>query len=223
MHQRKSKKILTYFLLLMLIGSINNIGLNKIKFSNISNIEILGLEEQNSNLLLKSINNLKLGNIFFINKKEIQKIIESDSLVEKYDIFKIYPSSLYINIERTKFLARISYNSINYIIGSNGKLSRTEPYRKKLPFIFGKPKVEEFLRFKEIIDMSKFDYKDIKNLYYFANERWDLELTNKIMIKLPKKNFENSLELAFQFLNSDEFNQIKIIDLRVNNQIILND
>ena len=207
----------------MLVGSINNIGLNKIKFTNISNIEIMGLGEKNNNLLLKSINNLKLGNIFFINEKEIQKIIESDSKVEKYDIFKIYPSSLYINIKKTKFLAKISYNGINYIIGSNGKLSRVELYQKELPFIFGNPKVEEFLRFKEIIDMSKFHYKDIKNLYYFANERWDLELNNRIIIKLPKKNFDNSLELAFEILNSNEFDQIKIIDLRVNNQIILDD
>ena len=32
MHQRKSKKIIIYFFLLFALGSINNIGLNKLKF-----------------------------------------------------------------------------------------------------------------------------------------------------------------------------------------------
>jgi cell division protein FtsQ len=33
--------------------------------------------------------------------------LKSNSIIEKYSIFKRYPSSLDINIEKTKFLARI--------------------------------------------------------------------------------------------------------------------
>ena len=71
MHLRKSNKILIYFLLLFILGSINNIKLDKINFSNISNIEILGLGNDNNQTLLENINNLKLGNIFFIEKEKI--------------------------------------------------------------------------------------------------------------------------------------------------------
>ena len=35
MHQRKGKKILIYFFLLLLVGSINNIGLSNLKFKEI--------------------------------------------------------------------------------------------------------------------------------------------------------------------------------------------
>ena len=41
MQQRKSKKILIYFFLLLVVGSINNINLNGLKFQNINNINIM--------------------------------------------------------------------------------------------------------------------------------------------------------------------------------------
>ena len=223
MQQRKSKKILIYFFLFLIIGSINNLSINEIKFSNITDIKILGLGTENNNFLLEKINNLKLENIIFIKKNKLDNIISSNSLVEKYDIFKIYPSSLYINIQKTKFLAKINRDGVNYIIGSNGKLSYSEAYKENLPFIFGKPKIEEFLRFKEVIDISKIEYKEIKNLYYFETGRWDLELKDNLIIKLPENDIKNSLELVFEFLNNENFSNIKEIDARIKNQIILND
>tara|TARA_B100000900_G_scaffold406554_1_gene417755 strand:- start:1295 stop:1966 length:672 start_codon:yes stop_codon:yes gene_type:complete len=223
MHQQRNKKILIYLIILLTVGSINNISLNKINFSNISKIEILGLGYENKKSLLEKINNLKLKNIFFINEERIHKILYSNSLVEKYDIFKVYPSTLYINIKKTKFLARFNHNGVNYILGSNGKLSNYDYSDEKLPFIFGKPKIREFLKFKKIIDFSNFEYQKISNFYYFASGRWDIELDNNVLIKLPEKNVGQSLQLAYEFLNNDNLSEIKVIDARVKNQIILND
>jgi cell division protein FtsQ len=92
-----------------------------------------------------------------------------------------------------------------------------------LPFIFGKPDVSEFLEFKEIIDQSKFSYNEVKNLYYFSSKRWDLELKNNVIIKLSKNYPEESLKLAFEFLHNKDLKDIKFIDARIKNQIILND
>ena len=51
MHQRKSKKILIYFFLLFLVGSINNININNLKFQSVKNINVTGLEnEDNSSI-----------------------------------------------------------------------------------------------------------------------------------------------------------------------------
>jgi len=222
MHLRKSKKILIYLLLFFLVGSINNIELSKINLSNISKIKISGLGNENNKSLSENIKSLKLGNIFLIKKNKLINLIESNSLVENYDIFKVYPSSLYINIQKTKFLARINYNGINYIVGSNGKLSKNNLYDENLPFIFGKPRIDEFLRFKKIIDFSKFEYKEIKNLYFFPTGRWDIEFDNNVLIKLSENNVEQNLELVFEFLNNNNFGDIKIIDVRIENQIILN-
>ena len=223
MHQRKGKKILIYFFLLILVGSINNINFSSIKLKEIDNIKVLGLGDKDNSILLKEIKNLNLENIFLINKEKIVEKINSNSLIEKYEIFKRYPSSLDINIDKTKFLAKLNENDKILIIGSNGKLSKNDLFNNHLPFIFGKPDINEFLYFKEIIDQSNFSYDEVKNLYFYSSKRWDIELNNNIIIKLSKDHPKNSLKFAFEFLHNNDFKDIKIIDARIKNQIILND
>ena len=223
MHKRKSKNILIYFFLLFLFGSITNIGLYNSKFLNLSKIEISGLDENESKQLKNKIQNLKLKNIFFLNKNKIKNIIELNTLIENYQIFKIYPSNLYIKINKTKLLAKINQSGKIMLLGSNGKLSETISTNQQLPFIFGKPKVEEFLNFKIIIDQSKISYDEIENFYFFPSKRWDIELKNKIILKLPNEDIKNTLDYLFEFLDNKNLYNSRIIDARINNQIILND
>ena len=223
MHQRKSKKILIYFFLLFLVGSINNININNLKFQSIKNINVTGLENEDNSIISKKIKNLKLDNIYLINKKDINTLIESNNLVEKYFIFKKYPSSLNINIDKTSFLARISKNGKIYDLGSNGKLIENKYSNNQLPFVFGNPEIIEFFNIKKIIDESQIPFEEIESLYFFLSKRWDLELRNNIIIKLPNDNIKESLKLASEFLHNNEFKDIKIIDARIKNQIILND
>jgi len=223
MHQRKGKKILIYFFLLFIVGSINNISLNNLKLKKINYININGLGENDNAILLQEIKNLNLDNIFSINKNEIINQINLNSLVENYNIFKRYPSSIDVNIKKTKFLARINNNGKIFLVGSNGKLTENNFSSNQLPFIFGNPNIYKFLDFKKTIDRSKISYEEIKNLYFFSSQRWDLELKNNIIIKLSKNYTKESLNLALEFLYSDEFRDVTIIDARIKNQIILND
>jgi len=218
MQQRKSKKILIYFFLLLLVGSINNINLNGLKFQSINNINITGLDIKNKLFLFKEIENFNLNNIFLVNKIDLKEKIELNPLVENYFIFKKYPSSLDINIVKTKFLAKINKNGQIFYIGSNGKFIKDNSLNNKLPFIFGNPEVSEFFKIKEIIDKSKISYTEIKNLYFFPSKRWDLELIDNTIIKLPNDNVNLALNLSIKFLNEHKF-----IDARIKNQIILND
>jgi len=223
MHQRKGKKILIYFFLLFFVGSIQNIELNNLRFNEIKNINVSGLGNYDDLILLQEIENLNLINIFLIDKSEISKKINLNNLVEKYEIFKRYPSSLDIKIQKTKFLAKINDNGKIFLVGSNGKFSENNFHNNQLPFIFGNPKIQDFLDFKKNIEQSKFSYDEIKNLYFFPSRRWDLELKNNITIKLSKDYVKESLLLAFEFLHNNDFRDIKIIDVRIKNQIILND
>tara|TARA_B100001029_G_C15055171_1_gene453793 strand:- start:362 stop:1033 length:672 start_codon:yes stop_codon:yes gene_type:complete len=223
MHQRKSKKIFIYFFLLLAVGSINNLTISNYKLEKIEHIEILGLNNLNKEQIKKEIKNLKIENIFNLNKKDIVNILNSNPLVESFEIFKKYPSTLYIDIRETKLIAKINKDNQTFYIGTNGKLSKKKIMDEKLPFIFGKPDSNEFLQFKKKIDQSNFPYDEIKNLYFFPSKRWDIELKNKIIIKLPIENVSNSLDDIFRFLNNDNIKNIKTIDARVKNQIILND
>ena len=223
MHQRKGKKTLIYFFLLIIVGSINNIGFSKIKFNNINNINITGLSNIENETLNKEIKSLNLESIFFINANKIKVVIDSNNLVEKYIVYKKYPTSIDIKITKTNFLAKINYEDKNFLVGSNGKLSNFDYYNTELPFIFGRPEISDFLQFKKIIDESKFSYTEVENLYFFPSKRWDLELKNNIIIKLSDDNIKESISLATKFLHSDELKNAKMIDARIKNQIILND
>ena len=223
MQQRKSKKILIYFFLLILVGSINNINLSDLKLHNINDINIIGLDIKDKTILLKKIKNFHVNNIFLINKNDLINEIELNSLVEKYLIFKRYPSTLDIRIDKTRFLAKINKDGQIFYLGSNGKFTKNDFSNNQLPYIFGNPDIIEFFSIKEIIDKSKISYSEIKNLYFFPSKRWDLELKNNTIIKLPNDNTNLALNLAIEFLYDNEFINNKIIDARIENQIILDD
>ena len=218
MQQRKSKKILVYFFLLLLVGSINNINLNTLELQSINNINIVGLEVEDKSSLHQNIKNFNLNNIFSISKIDLINEIESNAIIEKYSIFKRYPSSLDFNIKKTKFLARTNKNGQIFYIGSNKKFIKNDFLNNQLPFIFGSPTVDEFFRIKKIIDESKISYAEVKNLYFFPSKRWDLELRDNTIIKLPHNNVNIALNLAMEFLEDNKF-----IDARIENQIILDD
>jgi len=149
MHQRKSKKLLIYFFLLIIISSTNNISLKNLEFQKVRNIEVSGLDEIENKLIIDQIKNLNLTNIFFINKAEINNLIDSNPLIEKYEIFKSYPSAIKIMIKKTNFIAKINHNNETFVIGSNGKLIPNNFQAFDLPYVFGKPEIKEFLNFKQ--------------------------------------------------------------------------
>ncbi len=222
MHQRKSKKILIYFFLLILVGSINNNSINNLKLEKVKNVNIFGLEKKDQKIILYNLNNLDLKNIFFINKKKIQNIIDSNSLVEEYNVIKRYPHSININIKKTSFIAKINQNGKFYLIGTNGKLSDNN-LGIQLPYIFGNPEIKEVLELKKIIDQSNIDYSQIKSLYYFKSKRWDLKFTNSIVIKLPEKIEKETLDKISIFLKNIKLENKEIVDARIKNQIIILD
>ena len=222
MHQRKGKLVLIYFLLLLILASINNINFSNIKFNKVEKINISGLNYLENEKILRNINNLNLENIFFLNSIKINNIINSNSLVEEFKVFKKYPSTINIDIEKTIFLAKINHDEKILILGSNGKFLKNDSSIKDLPYIFGNPEILDFLNFKKIIENSKISYEAIKNIYFFKSHRWDLELKNNILIKLPKNNVKETLDNVSEFMEDINVGDKIIIDARIENQIILN-
>mgnify|MGYP001259910189 CR=1 FL=1 len=222
MQKGRSKRILNYFFLLILLASINNTNINNfVGYDKIKSIKINGLSDYENLNLLNKIENLNLENIFFLNGNEINRVVKDNTLVENFKIFKNYPSTLYIELEKTKFLAKIKKNGQIFIVGSNGKLINNNFSKKDLPFIFGNPNIREFLEFKYIIDSSNILYDKIEKIYFFKSKRWDIELDNNTVIKLPEKNIKEALNQANKFLNNSLI-KTKSIDVRVKNQIIIN-
>ena len=73
-----------------------------------------------------------------------------------------------------------------------------------------------------MIDNSNFNFEEIKNLYYFKSKRWDIETKDGVIVKLPRDNLIRSIKLLSDIFKKKELSNIKNIDLRQYNQIILN-
>ena len=222
MLQQINKKIIFYISLVIILGTFNNKNLKNFDLPKINMVNIEGIEF-NDNEYLKIINLIKLDNLFSVQKSQIKEILNSNNLIEEYEVFKRYPSSIEIKIKKTNFLASTNVNGKNYIVGSNGKFINTKEYSQNLPFIFGNFETEKFLEFKKIVLQTDFKYSNIKNFYYFPSGRWDIEMISGVLIKLPITGIKESLNLSFDLLEDKEFSNIKILDIRQKDQIVIND
>ena len=192
-------------------------------FPKINKIEIVGLNLNERKKIESIINDANFKNIFYLDKQYLKKKISSINIIEQFEIFKNYPSTLKIFIEKTKILAQTKRNGFNYLIGSNGKLIKNKDFISEFPFIFGDLDISEFLKLKKKIDSSLFEFSEISNLYLYKSNRWDIETRKGNLIKLPKNNIKEILNLYVRMSNEKKINEKTIVDFRQKNQIILNE
>ena len=228
MLQLIDRKLKIFFYLILFLFLSTQITKDKdieINFiTNLNNIEVIGLSEKNNHNVYQSLKFLLTKNIFFINKNEFENILKKNNLVESFYIKKIYPNLIKIKIKQTKLLAITNKNGKKFFIGSNGKLipdSQVEVSYNELPFVYSKSNYINFIKLKEIIDESEFQFEQIESFYYFPSNRWDIKTKDGFLIKLPEKNIEESLKFALLIKINEEFKDIKIIDLRISNNIVL--
>lgn len=221
MHQRTNRKIIIYLFLFAILASVNNFKYINLQLFKIDLINISGLNDTENSNLYEKITDYKKKNIFFIDNLEISKNINSNNLVEKFWVFKEYPSTININLIKTNFLGITKINNIDYLIGSNGKLiKKRNDQLIDLPFIFGSIDANDFLILKEILDKSNFDASKIENFYYFKSNRWDIKTKKGLVIRLPSEINVNLLNTVNQILEDENFKNIKTLDFRQTNQII---
>jgi cell division protein FtsQ len=224
MHQLIDKKntIIIYLLLLVVLSTTSGKFIeNQNSYSSkINQINIEGLSKKDNSKIYNELDNLFYKNILFVRKEEIQKIISKYNIIEEYSIKKIYPSTININIKPTKIVARIS-NDNQLLVGENGKVIKNNENIEILPYIFGEFNSVDFLVLKKKIEKSKFTLSEFKTLYFFPSNRWDILTNDDILIRLPKDNFLESLNLAYKMISNEDFKNKNFIDLRVNNHLII--
>ena len=217
----KKNKIIIYLLFLIILSTTSGkfVENQTTYFSSVNQVNIEGLSSTDISKISYELNNLFYENILLVSKEEVQRAISKYNIIEEYSVKKIYPSTININIQQTKFVARLSNN--DQLVGSNGKLIDDEENREVLPYVFGQFNTQDFLHLKKNIDQSKFTFTKIKTLYFFPSKRWDILTNDNILIKLPQANLPESLNLAYKIISSNDFKNKNLIDLRMNNHLIV--
>ena len=224
----KKLKIFTLFFIFLLLTSLHNFNfLVKFenKFLNIININVYGADNNLNNIIKNELNILNGKNLLFLSKKKIQLEINDLKFIKSLEVKKIYPSSLMINYEQTKYLAKHQLNNQLYLINENGFLINEEivNFNKNIPYFFGNFERKDFLKLKNILIKSNFKFDNIESIYIFPSMRWDLKLKNNITLKLPYNNIEKSLILADQLIKKFSDKKNYVIDLRVSDIITVLD
>ena len=226
MHQYidKKKNILFLFLILFFLSSINSqLFIEKKKsFYNLQSIEVIGLDNAINLEIEKNLNFLKNTNIFFVDSEVLKDQISKHNYIENYNIIKLYPSKIILELQQTDFLARTIENNEIFLVGSNSKLIDIKKFNnyEDLPMVFGKFTAEKFVSFKKIINKSGLEYNNIKEIFFYPSGRIDIKNKDNVIIKFPIQNLEAALSVANKLLNNKNF-KYNIIDLRISNQLIL--
>ena len=164
MHLLISKKIIIYLLLFCFLVSINNTSFMNISFPKINQIEISGLNLNERKKIESIIYDSNFKSIFHLDEQYLKKEISSINIIEQFEIFKKYPSTLKIFIEKTKILAQTKKNGFDYLIGSNGKLIENKDFainlsnKRKSKF----SKIRTFLFFEFFLNFLKYVHLFLK-------------------------------------------------------------
>ncbi len=188
----------------------------------IQKIEIEDNEIVDTDKIKKKLNFLYRENLFFLNIKDIEKNLLSEAFIESFSIKKIYPNTLRLIIVEKKPIAILQNKKKRFYISDKGNLinfTDIDIY-KDLPTVFGNGR--NFYSFYQDLQNIKFPLEMIKSYYFFESGRWDLIIYDDKVIKLPIKNYLLSLKHFMLSKANSNFNNYKIFDYRIKDQLILN-
>lgn len=188
----------------------------------IQKIEIEGNSILNSDEIIQKINFLYKENLFFLNLRDIEKKLKNETFIESFSLKKIYPNILKIIIVEKKPIVVLQNKKKKFYISDKGDFIDFQDivrYRD-LPTVFGNGKL--FYSLYQDLQNIKFPLETIKSFYFFESGRWDLVMYDDKMIKLPNKDYLLSLKNYMESRNNSNFNNYKIFDYRIKDQLILN-
>tara|TARA_B100000579_G_scaffold376036_1_gene341224 strand:+ start:1613 stop:2272 length:660 start_codon:yes stop_codon:yes gene_type:complete len=191
-------------------------------YLSIKKIHIEGNSTLNSDEIVKKLNFLYRENLFFLNTGKIEKILKNENFIESFSIKKVYLNTLKIIIVEKEPVAILQNKKKKFYISNKGDFINfrdIERY-KDLPIVFGNGKFFYSL-YRDLKDI-KFPLETIKSFYFFESGRWDLVMHDDKLIKLPIKDYLISLKNYMKSKKNNEFNNYKIFDYRIKDQLILN-
>jgi len=222
----KKKNIFFWFLLFILLTTYqsNQDKLSTYSLFQIKEIKVEGVKNGDIFEIEEKLKIFKGKNILTINiKKLIEPVFLSD-FIKDIKINRIYPDKIKMTVEEYNPIGVFLENGNKNVLIENGKLIKN--YNTKfdsLPLVHGINANEYFPMFYKIIKNSNFDIKKIDHFTYFESDRWDIQLKDGKLIKLPSGNrkSEDSFKKFLSINEKENFKRFKVFDFRTKNQLII--
>tara|TARA_B100000029_G_scaffold281551_1_gene275586 strand:+ start:159 stop:842 length:684 start_codon:yes stop_codon:yes gene_type:complete len=224
---KKRKKILILLIIFFLTSTfypheLKNKFYYKFKFFNLETINIQSNQNIYNNIVRSKLKSYYGQNLLFLEKDLIINNLREIDFIENIKIAKKLPNELIVIFEEIIPVALYEKNSEKFLISSSGKLVKIANHKKynDLPQVYQMDSVEEFVIFYSMLREAKFPIDLIKNFIFYKIGRWDLELSDETIVKLPSANVNKSLKKLNLLFKSGYLGNVNLIDLRVENQII---
>ena len=207
----KEKLVLTYSKLIYK-DICTEIEINGVKMVNIKTIE----------RKLREFCDLENKNDLFI----LAKSLEIDPWIKNISIKRKLPDTLIINIEEYLPFAIWKTNGDIHLIDEEGKIISISDKEKSkflhLIVVAGEDSKNNIDSLFNMLSSNPTLFSRIKSAIFVGKRRWNLELDNGIIIKMPEKNIINAWDKLDKILsiNGSEIG-IKSIDLRNSDKIFL--
>ena len=193
----------------------------------IKKFKIQEIKIENNNILedrelIKVFSFLYNKNLIFLSSFELKKRIDKKSFIKKIEIKKIFPDKLVIKVfEKEPIAIIIDKYQKKFYLGKKIDLIRYRKIQKyeNLPVIKGEQNNFKIL-YNNLIKIN-FPTEQILSYRYFKANRWDIEMNDKKILKLPAKNYNEVLINFIDIKDKTNFEKYKIFDYRLNNQLIL--
>ena len=215
----KKIKIYFYFFLFLLFSTLFNLNL-EIYFKNM--FRITNIENKDDNIKINDINHFINNNIFNIDKKSLEHKLENNPILKFYEIKKIYPDTLKIDLVKSNPIAKILQNESYFYLGDNGKIFNSTDINHSITEVEGQINLKYLNKVINIINHSPFKLNKIKSIKIYPSKRFDLKFNNNNIIKFPYNADQKFMEDAFLFYKNNSVYD-SIIDLRLKNKIIISD
>ena len=192
----------------------------------LSVVNINGLNNINEDEILNLIKPYKGSSIFLIPIKKIANKISQNNWVKSINIQSNYKDTIEINIDESKPIGIYTTGIQNILFSDDLKIleniANNEKRFSALIKFEGKNSIHESIKLNDSFPDDFIQYVD--KAFLINQRRWDLELKNNILLKLPenyiKEALENYKKIYINFSN-EELIEIESIDLRMKKKIIL--
>ena len=215
------KQIIIGISLLVLLSTINikkDLAIKKfnIKEINIQNNYLIKDKEIKDSLIL-----IYNTNLIFLNNSQIENILKQNTFIESFRIKKKYPNILNIEIIEKEPFAILFNKKKNFYLSKKIELIEYKKIKRyeSLPYVFGSK--EEFEILYNNLKVINFPFDIVKKYIFFDSKRWDLETLDGIIVKLPNKNYNESLKNFLKIKNKNSFKKYLVFDYRIPDQLIL--
>ena len=189
--------------------------------------EINDLRRVDQSEIIKILDKYLGKSIFLIPLKNISNEITDLNWVKSVNLSKDLKSKITVQILEYEPLGLYVFNNKIYYFSKEGRVIEQSLKNDKEFIMFSGKNVlshaVEFLNIIRSIQSSKLN--NIEEVKFINDRRWNLKLSNQILVLLSEKNIKSSLKNYIKLINQlkeSEILLIKSIDLRNQKKAIIN-